>query len=120
MRFCLPQIRRLGIEAPADRRVAAPVVGMAVGAMIREVQPRTAKIFRHGGNGIVRVARARRDRHAPRVARNHCFEMRGRSPGAQAIVEKARGKCGRETRDGEQDYRDERSAFHGAEIDPAK
>ena len=55
LRFWQAQVGRFRIEALADERVAAAIVGVAGGAMIREMQSRVAKIFRGGGDGIVRV-----------------------------------------------------------------
>jgi hypothetical protein len=118
LRFWQTQVGRLRIEALADERVAAAIIGVAGSAMIRKVQPRVAKIFRGGGDGIPRVTGVCGNRHVARVAREHRFEVRGRSAGAQAVVENASGEGGRQSGDREQDHQYERSAFHGAEIYP--
>ncbi len=107
------------IEALADERVAAAVIGMARGAMVGKVQPRLAKIFRGGGDGVARFARVCGNGQMPRVARHHRFQMRGRSAGAQPVVENTRGEGGRESCYRKRDNENDRSAFHGAEIYPA-
>ena len=53
LRFRQAQIRWLGIEATSNHGLPAAVVGMADGAMIREMQPRIAQILRRDEQGIL-------------------------------------------------------------------
>jgi len=119
LRLRQSQVWRFRVEALADERVAAAAIGMARGAVVGEMQPRLAKIFRGGGDRIVRFTCVCGNGQMPCVARHHRFEMRGCSPSTQAVVENTRGEGGNESRDRQHGNENDRSAFHGAEICPA-
>src|SRR5712664_838973 len=55
LRFLTAQVRRLGIKIAAYQRVSAAVIGVADGAMIREMQTSVAKILRRLRGGILQL-----------------------------------------------------------------
>ena len=115
LRFRQAQIRWLGIEATANHALPAAVVGVADGAMIREMKPRIAQILRRVEHRILGQARIRRDRQVARFASDHDFESSGRGARAEAIMQEGSGDRDNEA---EERYRDdddhESSAFHGS------
>src|SRR5260370_20748450 len=114
--LCSGQTRvgRLGVETNPKRGLAAAVVAMADGGMIRELKPLLAQILLRGKYGVLGQPRIRRDRQMTRRACNHDFESIRRGTRTEAIMqERGRhtGKEAEERKTGNNEH--ESSAFHG-------
>src|SRR5580700_11727108 len=108
LRFRLTQIRWLGVEATANHALPAAVVGVADGAMIREMKPRIAQILRRVEHRILGQPRVRRDRQVARIASDHDFELSGTGASTESVMqERGRhsdseaGECYRDDNDHE-------------------
>jgi len=114
LRFRQTQIRWLGVEAAANHGLPAAVVGVADGAMIREMQPRIAQILRRDEQRILGQPRAGRGREMTRIASEHDFEFSGRGARTEAIMEEGSGHRDNQAEERCCDDDDqESSAFHG-------
>src|SRR5713226_1299493 len=87
LRLLGAQVRRLGIEALADRGIAGSFVAVADGAMIGEMQARVAKIVRRGWDRILLLAGTGGNGHVANVAREHGFEGCWCGAGTEAVVQ---------------------------------
>jgi 7,8-didemethyl-8-hydroxy-5-deazariboflavin synthase CofH subunit len=76
------------------------------------MQPGLAKILGRGGNGISRGTRPGRDRKTVGVAREHGFERRGRSAGAEPIVQDGSGPGDGQAGGHDDKQKDKIAAFH--------
>src|SRR5258708_11267633 len=56
LRFLSAQVRRLGIKIAAYRRVSPAVIGVADGAMVREMQKSVAKILPRFRGGVFQLS----------------------------------------------------------------
>ena len=115
LRFRQAQIRWLGVEATPNHGLPAAVVGVADGAMIREMKPRIAQILGRGEQRILGQPRIRRNRQMTHVASDHDFEFSRCDASAESIMQE-RGRYSHNEAD--ECYRDDNdhksSAFHGS------
>src|SRR5437879_12136070 len=103
LRFRQAQIRWLGVEATSNHALPAAVVGVADGAMIREMKPRIAQILRRVEQRILRQSRTRRDRKMTQVASDHDFEFSGSGASTESVMQE---RCGHSDKDADECYRD--------------
>src|SRR5258708_24567852 len=87
LRLRLRQIRWRRVEVAANHGVTAAVVGVADGAMMREMHPRIAEILRRVKQWILGQPRVRRDRQMTRVASEHDFESIGSGASTEAVMQ---------------------------------
>src|ERR1700682_473727 len=114
LRFRLAQIRWLGVEATANHGLPAAVVGVADGAMIREMQLRIAQILRRGEQGILGQSRIRRDRQMTRVASEHDFESIGSGASTEAVMQDGGGHSDNHAEECYSGGNHDSSDFHGS------
>src|SRR5580698_5554178 len=86
LRFRKSQVRRPRIKAVADHRVAAAIVAMADGAVVREVQPRVTHVFRRLQHRILRYSRARRDCQTMGTASYRRLQLGGSRTGTEPVM----------------------------------
>ena len=112
--FGQAQIRWLGVEATANHGLPAAVVGVADGAMIREMKLRIAQILRRVEQRILGQPCIRRDRQVTHVASDHDFEFSGSGASTESVMQE---QCGHSDKDANECYRHDNdhksSAFHG-------
>ena len=120
-----PQIGRLGIEAVAYWRVAAPVVSVTNRAVIRKMQSRVALSFCGVQHRVLGSPRLPRNRQVTRIASHKRFQPRRCRLGAQPIMQHRSSHRQGKAEEHEADQDHKCAAFHGnknifAEASPEK
>src|SRR6266481_9734053 len=113
LRFRQTQIRWLGVEAAPNHGLPAAVVGMADGAMIREMQPRIAQILRRDEQRILGQPRAGRGREMTYIASDHDFESIRSGASTEAVMQDGDGHSDNHAEERYSDGDHEGSDLHG-------
>ena len=112
LRLGFAEVWRLGVHATSHHGVAAAIVAVADGAMVREVKASLAKDLGRRGDGIFCCARVEWPRKAARVAGQCGFQSRRRGARTKAVMQDGSDSGGQKAGAGDENQKEDSAALH--------